>query len=370
MTELDLSLETVVSILHTLGNHTIDTEALDATRQKELFETWSRHLLFQIAPPGTPEPSRPEALVGPPHSPRGNGKTEPSNEGSAATPHRHGRDWFAVRGFVEAQQSLQSDQILSDLRNLRTALNVCADSMNALLLEEQKADAVAETELSDLLSTVQSGSPAEIRRAVANTVGTVHHLLEERQARLKTQVRFLSEQVKTLVQEVDRRDRPPELDPLTRLETRQSFDRALSQATALQRMTRERVCLVLVELDDFSQLRHFVGEPTVDKVLKRVARCMSQIFPRRGDTLARFDKNEFVVMLRDATFDDGFKMAQRLLEEIRLLYVEVDGRQLGLTASIGIATLEEGENAHRCLARADGARYKARLQGGDALVAG
>ena len=319
MTELDLSLETVISILRTLSNHTIDTDTLDATRQKELFETWSRHLLFQTAPPGTPDPARTEPVSDPLPGARGGSKGESRSDVSAGTPHRYGRDWFAVRGFVEAQQSHQSDQIMSDLRNLRTALNVCADSMNTLLAEEQRADALAESELADLLTTVQKGSPAEIRLAVANTVGTVHHMLEARQARLKTQVSFLSEQVKSLVQEVDRRDRPPELDALTRLETRQSFDRALSQATALQRLTRERVCLVLVELDDFSQLRHFVGEPTVDKVLKRVARCMSQIFPRRGDTLARFDKNEFVAMLRDATFDDGFKMAQRLLEEIRLL---------------------------------------------------
>lgn len=394
MTELDLALETVVSILKTLGNHTFDTDTLDATRQKALYETWARHVLFQTAPPGanadTAEPgteqpserskdpqglmSSREALLDPKRAVQSHAGSSASQDGTALISRgqlqKYGRDWFAVRGFVEVQQTQQSDQILSDFKHLRLALTTCADSMSQLLAQEKESDALADAQLESLSSVLERGNPLEVRVAVSNTVTTIHQLLEDRQARLHAQVTRLKDQVKTLAEEVDRRDRPPELDPLTRLETRQSFDRALSHATALQQLTREPICMVLVEMDDFVKLRNYLGDPVVDRVLKRVGRCISQVFPRRGDSLARFGVDEFAILLHDASFDDGFRMAQRLLEEIRLLFIEVEGRSLGLTASIGVAALQPGEVAHRCLARADAARQKARLQGGDLLVVG
>lgn len=342
MTDWDLALDTMVSILRTLGQHCIDTETLDAVAQRALYERWARHLLFLQAPPGHSE-----------HEP---------------IPQQ--RDWFGVRRFAEQQQDQQHAQINQTLAEYRSALSVCADSMAQLMLDGKESDALAQAQLESLEEALNRGSAEQIRFAVTNTVSTVQLLLEERQARLNAQVQFLAQQVKLLAAEVDRRDRPAEQDPLTRLETRRSFEDKLALTSSLKRMTQEAFTLVMVEIDDFSQLRNLIGDATADAVIKRVSRSVAQIFPRRSDVLARYEGNEFAILLKDATLEDGRRLGERLLEDIRRLTVELDGRKLALSASVGVSELRDEENAHRAMARADGARYRARLQGGDCVMVG
>ncbi|MFM7204699.1 MAG: GGDEF domain-containing protein [Myxococcota bacterium] len=342
MTELDLTLESIVHILRSISGHALTPDLLERKDIQGLYERWSRHLLFlEHAPGKEEEPQRPTQ-----------------------------RDWFAVRSFVEAQQTRQQQQVETALHDLRASLVVCAETMNSLLEQERSQDALAEAQLESLLGSVENGSPEEIRAAVVNTVTTVRLLLEERDARLHAQLQFLTQQVKLLAKEVEQHDRPPEQDPVTRLETRRSFDDKLSRSTALKKLTRDEFCVILVELDDFAQLRDAVGDTTAEALLRRVSRCLAQTFPRRADTLARYEAHEFAVLLRDANAEDGRKLSERLQEDIRRVVIEVEGRPLHLTASVGVAELKDDENSHRALARADMARYKARLQGGNCVMMG
>lgn len=341
MQDWDASLETVVSILRTLAAHTRGVEGMEATALRERYELWARHLLFLVPAPGKEEDGTPKA-----------------------------RDWRGVRAFVEHHVAIQAHESARAVQDLRSSLSVCADAMGQLVTEGKEKDIMAEAQLDSLIELLDTGSPDQIRHAVVSTVTTVNLILEERQAFLSAQVKALSDQVKVLSREVDAHDRPPETDGLTRLETRQTFEDKLARTPALMKLCQEHYSLVLVEIDDFAQFVNIVGEAIGHQLIKRVGRLLAQAFPRRGDVIARYEEHEFGLLLRDMTLEEVRNKAEGLLHELRGISVEVGGKAIRPTLSIGVSELLADDKPHRCLARADAALYRARLAGGNQIQLG
>lgn len=341
MQDWDAALETVVSILRTLAAHTRDVEGMEAAALRERYERWSRHLLFLLPAPGKEEESTPTA-----------------------------RDWRGLRAFVEHQVALQAHETTRAITDLRSSLSVCADAMGQLVAEGKDKDALAEAQLESLLDLLDKGSPDQIRHAVVSTVTTVNLILEERQALLTTQVKLLSEQVRSLSREVEERDRPPETDSLTRLDTRKTFEEKLSRTPALMKMCQEHYSIVLVEIDDYAQFTNIVGEAVGQQLIKRVGRLLAQAFPRRGDVIARYEEHEYGLLLRDMTLEETRAKSEGLLQELKGISLEVGGKILRPTLSIGVAEMLSDDKPHRCLARADAALYRARLAGGNQVTVG
>ncbi len=118
--------------------------------------------------------------------------------------------------------------------------------------------------------------------------------------------------------------------------------------------------MLFLDLDRFKTVNDSLGHSAGDELLcavgERVAGCM-----RAADTAARLGGDEFAVLLEDLTSStEAVRVAQRIIEALRAP-VEVAGREVFASTSIGIATGDR--HAGDLLRQADVAMYRAKAEG-------
>jgi diguanylate cyclase (GGDEF)-like protein/PAS domain S-box-containing protein len=156
-------------------------------------------------------------------------------------------------------------------------------------------------------------------------------------------------------------------DALTGVANRTQFRDRLATALAIG---ERDLAVAFCDLDGFKIVNDTYGHITGDRVLIEVAERLRTSL-RVGDELARMGGDEFTVLLRNVADPSAANhVVDRLLGALRSPFlVEGDEVQLGL--SIGIALAGADASADSLLARADEALYAVkRGGGGSALVVG
>jgi diguanylate cyclase (GGDEF)-like protein/PAS domain S-box-containing protein len=152
-------------------------------------------------------------------------------------------------------------------------------------------------------------------------------------------------------------------DELTGLGNRVYFEQRLNLALAREESRLDHVAVLLVDLDDFKEINdslgHSVGDQLLMTIAERIRACL-----RVSDAAARQGGDEFVVLLED-TYGESevFAVADRILLAISQPY-HVDGRELTISASIGIVIDSDRSSTSDGLMRAaDVAMYLAKDRG-------
>ena len=153
-------------------------------------------------------------------------------------------------------------------------------------------------------------------------------------------------------------------DPLTGLANRALFlDRLQLTMARQQRHSQLNFAVMYLDLDRFKAVNDNLGHASGDDLLVRVAaRLQSCVRPE--DTVARFDGDEFAILLEDVTnISDVTKIAERAQHDI-CLPIELNGHETFISASIGIAfgTLDH-TSPEQILRDADFAMYQAKSNG-------
>jgi diguanylate cyclase (GGDEF)-like protein/PAS domain S-box-containing protein len=154
-------------------------------------------------------------------------------------------------------------------------------------------------------------------------------------------------------------------DALTGLPNRRLFHDRLLQALALGQRNQSSVALMLLDLDHFKQINDTLGHDAGDEVLVIIAARLSASI-RKTDTLARMGGDEFALIAVDlAHAEDVGRLAAALQEALRVP-VQVKGRELYLSTSIGITVFPNDSRDADCLIKnADIALYRAKDKGRD-----
>jgi Amt family ammonium transporter len=153
-------------------------------------------------------------------------------------------------------------------------------------------------------------------------------------------------------------------DPLTGLANRALFlDRLQLTMARQQRHSQLNFAVMFLDLDRFKAVNDNLGHASGDELLIRVAARLRACF-RPEDTVARFGGDEFAILLEDVTnISDVTRIAERAQHDI-CLPVEVNGHEVFVSASIGIAfgTLDH-TSPEQVLRDADYAMYQAKANG-------
>lgn len=170
------------------------------------------------------------------------------------------------------------------------------------------------------------------------------------------------------VREHDRaRERAEQLarvDPLTGLLNRRALVEQGEGLFQLSRRSRSELALVLLDLDHFKRINDLYGHAVGDRALMEVARVLREV-SRRGDLVARWGGEEFILLLPGAGLDEARAVAERVRSELADQPVQERGHAIELRASFGIAILDKHENLTELIKEADDWLYEAKKQGRD-----
>lgn len=149
-------------------------------------------------------------------------------------------------------------------------------------------------------------------------------------------------------------------DVLTTLPNRRLFIDRLTMALAQAHRNAHSLAVMFIDLDRFKRINDTLGHPTGDALLIEVAARLRLII-RSGDTIARVGGDEFM-LLAPEIHDPGHatRLAIKILESFEEPY-ELDGNELFVTASIGVALHPaDGADAETLIKNADLAMYRAK----------
>lgn len=159
-----------------------------------------------------------------------------------------------------------------------------------------------------------------------------------------------------------------ELDPLTGLNNRQVMLRELEGEYQRALRSCKPCCIALADIDHFKKVNDTHGHAAGDRVLTvTAARFVGRLRPY--DHIFRYGGEEFLICLPDASIAAARTVLERLRAALIENPVEVGGGiSLDVTASFGIAQVEQGISLKHTIERADQALYAAKNAGRDRIM--
>jgi diguanylate cyclase (GGDEF)-like protein len=150
-------------------------------------------------------------------------------------------------------------------------------------------------------------------------------------------------------------------DPLTGIPNRRAFiERVAAAVTAAAWGHQTVVCLV--DLDGFKAVNDAGGHAAGDAMLKAVGAALGGAV-RETDTVARLGGDEFAVLADVSVAFSGEMVAERLRDAVAGI-----GVRAGVTASVGVAEVDAGDDVEDLMHRADAAMYRSKSAGGDRVT--
>ncbi|ESP94990.1 putative bifunctional diguanylate cyclase/phosphodiesterase [Pseudoalteromonas luteoviolacea] len=146
-------------------------------------------------------------------------------------------------------------------------------------------------------------------------------------------------------------------DELTSLPNRTLLMDRIQSAIGRARRFDNNVAIIFLDLDRFKIINDTLGHDTGDKLLQLVATRLSEGI-RELDTVARLGGDEFVILLENLEHKEhAAHVAEKIVSVFESAF-DIDGHQLFVTGSLGIATYpENGETAYDLIKCADTAMY-------------
>ncbi len=247
---------------------------------------------------------------------------------------------------------------MSGLEMLPYLLKVAPDTVVLIMSGERTIDGAIEAMQAGAFDYIMK--PFDLRYVEA-VVGRALDYKSLRESKRLYELR-LEELVK---QQAAERDYLTNHDTLTGLPNGALFEGRLNQSLIRAQRDERKLAVLLVALDRFKKFNDTLGHAVADKLLGDVAAkiisCVSPI-----DTVARFGSDEFALLLTQIADAEDVTERALKLREVFETPIGLDGKDLYITTSIGIAIFpDDGSDAQTLLKNASVALFRAKLQGGN-----
>ena len=164
-------------------------------------------------------------------------------------------------------------------------------------------------------------------------------------------------------------DRLSRTDQLTQLSNR--FDLMAQLEIEVSRSNRAQApfAIIMLDIDNFKLVNDRYGHNAGDEVLKSVASMLAGLL-RVQDVLGRWGGEEFLFLLPGNSAQEAYQVAERIRHEIESMRIPVEGIELAVTVSQGIAVFQPDFDCDVSInmKQADDALYMAKQQGRNRVV--
>ena len=128
-------------------------------------------------------------------------------------------------------------------------------------------------------------------------------------------------------------------DSLTQVNNRLGFNQITAPIwTNILRESRD-ASIVLIDVDDFKSINDNYGHAYGDEVLISIAKCLKST-ARKGDIVARWGGEEFILFLPETSQSQALVQAERLRLALQNMKMEIRQTHSSLTVSLGVAGSE------------------------------
>lgn len=158
-------------------------------------------------------------------------------------------------------------------------------------------------------------------------------------------------------------------DPLTGLFNRRYMEETLERELSRAARNQRPLCVVMLDLDRFKEFNDTFGHNAGDMLLTEFSRVL-RLHVRTADVACRYGGEEFVLILPDATAEDGYRRIEQLRIAVERLYISHRDQSIAAPGfSGGIAVFPaNGDRVEELLRAADTALYHAKGAGRARLV--
>lgn len=179
----------------------------------------------------------------------------------------------------------------------------------------------------------------------------------ERIAEMRDQLNQLNAELEALSQ----------LDSLTQIYNRRTFNEYAQQQWALAKRHQQPISALMIDVDHFKLYNDHYGHPAGDSCLKKITHAIKSCLQRSADILGRYGGEEFIVLLPETDAQGAMRVAQAISEALEHMQIrhDVSPSNAYVTASIGGATClrTTGHDLEELIKNADRALYKAKRAG-------
>jgi diguanylate cyclase (GGDEF)-like protein len=156
-------------------------------------------------------------------------------------------------------------------------------------------------------------------------------------------------------------------DPLTHLMNRRGVIMGVLEAMAQAERYNTPLSVALVDIDHFKRVNDEFGNHAGDKVLAEFAGVLADTL-RMPDKLGRYDGEEFLAVLPHTGLTPARKIAERIRSTAAAAKLNVSGKRIGLTVSVGVTQYNKGEDLENLLSRANAAVREAKRDDGNRVI--
>ena len=183
---------------------------------------------------------------------------------------------------------------------------------------------------------------------------------------------LLAAPVVTRLQKIKRLQTLSQVDELTQLANRRSFQDHLSREWQRALRSHLPISLILCDVDYFKFYNDTYGHPEGDECLRQVARALRKSVGRPDDLAARYGGEEFVVLLPNTTAEGAMQIAKEAAENVQALEIEHKSSKVSpyVSISLGVTTLVPKQDTamSTLVDTADLGLYEAKRRGRNQVV--
>jgi diguanylate cyclase (GGDEF)-like protein len=156
-------------------------------------------------------------------------------------------------------------------------------------------------------------------------------------------------------------------DPLTGISNRRHFMDQIAEELERTKRYSLPFSLMMIDVDNLKEINDTYGHKAGDVVLRSFAKhCLTKL--RSVDRFARFGGDEFIALLVQTGPVKAKEVAVRLLAGIEDLEIQVEGKSIRITVSIGLTTTVDTLSVEELIKRTDEAMYQAKNGGRNQVV--
>jgi diguanylate cyclase (GGDEF)-like protein len=187
-------------------------------------------------------------------------------------------------------------------------------------------------------------------------------------ARLVEQRTHLEQQRAELAEALERIRTLATRDELTGLPNRRAALERMQHELAVRGRPDPLMSLAVIDIDHCKRINDSHGHAGGDAVLRRFSEC-AQAVMRRGDTLARWGGEEFLLVMPATSVGHGVAAIERIRSRMQAASFDEIAPGLAVTFSAGVSECAGESDLEAAIARADAAMYEAKRNGRDRVVA-